>query len=79
MPERHLRLAALAEGYGLTDLVQLLSEFVRVRRDASHRMTILGGAGVEPWSMFLERGLAACCDRQARWLEDTFGALLTSA
>lgn len=77
LAERHDRLVALAEGYGLSDLVQLLTEFVRVRRDGVIRMTLQGGAGVEPWATFLHRGLADRCERQARWVEDNFEALLS--
>lgn len=78
LAERHDRLVALAEGYGLADLVQVLTEFVRVRRDGVRRMTIQGGAGVEPWSTFLRHGLAARCERQADWVEANFEALLSA-
>lgn len=75
LAERHDRLVALAEGYGLVDLIQL-TEFVRVRRDGARRMRIQGRSGVEPWSTFLDRGLADRCERQAGWVEENFEDLL---
>jgi hypothetical protein len=38
-------------------------------------MVRLGGAGLEPWKTFLERGLDARARDELRWLDENLGRL----
>ena len=77
-PDRVQRLAALARGYGLSDLGELLDN-VRALQEREHRRIIeLGGAGRQPWRTFLEKGLAERTARDQRWLESNYTTLLSA-
>ena len=66
-PDRAARLAAFAKAYGATpdDILEaattgLAADLATMRR--------LGGAGVEPWTTFLSRGLDAREEAARAWL-----------
>lgn len=67
-PDRALRLAAFAEGYGCprSDLVEAALE---AQRDELARIAALGSAGLEPWATFRRRGLEKVAQVELEWIE----------
>jgi hypothetical protein len=74
VPDRRARLNAFAEGYGCAPDV-LLARARDGQIGELERMVRFGGAGLEPWTTFLTRGLEARMREELRWLDENLGTL----
>lgn len=68
IPDRRHRLQAFSEAYGVPEYIDLVTHALRVQAEDHERTTRLGARGVQPWTSFLERGLAEESLEESEWL-----------
>ena len=75
VPDRRARLRAYAMGYQCAPEA-LIAEVRGVQAAELERMTTLGAAGLEPWTTFLRRGLAAEVRVELAWIDANLSTLI---
>lgn len=68
-PDRKARLEALCEGYGGIEPREVLDAALEVQQREIERLKTLGGAGMEPWHTFAERGQGSWLQADADWIQ----------
>ncbi len=73
-PDRWARLDAFAAGYGASRAALIVAALAS-QRDEIDRIERLGGAGLEPWATFRQRGLADTARAELAWIEANAASL----
>lgn len=73
VPDRHRRLKALAEAYGIDDLDAIVAAAQNYLVENIRRMREFGPRGLKPWEGFVQRGFLEEDRERLHWLKENRG------